>query len=249
MSLKQYRQRSSEILEKIWATQAATIERVAARMAETIQRKGLVHLFGSGHSVLPVLDIFPRYGSFPGFHPLMDARLMWTNVLGSGGAKGLLWLERREGYAGVLFENEPIRAGDAMLVFSHGGLNAVAIEVAMEARARGLFTVAVTSMDNYRQRPATHSSGKKLADVADEVIDNCTPAEDALVRIEGWKAPVAGGSTLAFVTIAMALVAEVSAELARRGASPPVFVSPNVPGIPPDNNAQVFAAYQKSLER
>lgn len=249
MSLKQYRQRSSDILEKIWTTQAAIIEKVAARMAETIRGKGLVHLFGSGHSVLPVLDIFPRYGSFPGFHPLMDARLMWTNVLGSGGARGLLWLERREGYAAVLFENEPIRAGDVMLVFSHGGLNAVAIEVAMEARARGLLTVGVTSLDNYRQCPATHSSGKKLADVAEVVIDNCTPAEDALVRIEGWKAPVAAGSTLAFVAIAMALVAEVAAELARRGAAPPVFVSPNVPGIPADNNAQVFAAYQRSLER
>ena len=249
MSSTKYRQRISEILEAIWTTQSATIEKVAARMAETISRHGLVHLFGSGHSVLPVLDIFPRYGSYPGFHPLMDARLMWTNVLGSGGAKGLLWLERQEGYAAVLFENEPIRTGDVLVVFSHGGLNAVAIEVAEHARARGLLTVAVTSLDNHHQRAATHSSGKKLADVAQIAIDNCTPAEDALVEVPGWKAPVAAGSTVAFATIAMALVAQVAAELASRGIAPPVFVSPNVPGIAADNNAQVFAAYQRSLER
>jgi uncharacterized phosphosugar-binding protein len=179
----------------------------------------------------------------------MDARLMWTSVLGSGGAKSLLWLERREGYAPVLFENEPVREGDVMVVFSHGGLNAAGIDVAIEARARGLKVVAITSMDNQRQNTATHSSGKKLSDVADLVIDNCVPARDALVDITGWRAPVAAGSTVAFVTIANALVADVAAELARRGITPPVFVSPNVPGIAPDNNSGVFAAYERALRR
>jgi uncharacterized phosphosugar-binding protein len=249
LSAAQYRDRINDVLNKIWTTQSENIGKAATMMAESIANGGLVHLFGSGHSVLPVQDIFPRYGSYPGFRPLMDARLMWTNVLGSGGAKGLLWLERREGYAPVLFENEPIRSGDVMLVFSHGGLNAVGIEVAVEARKRGLHTIAVTSMANYRAREASHSSRKKLADVADLVIDNCVPAEDALVRVDGWKAPVAAGSTVSFITIAMALVAQVAAELAQRGISPPVFVSPNVPGMPADNNLQVFAAYERSLKR
>ena len=249
MSARQYKDRLHSVIEKIWNTQLGAIEQAAGVMADAIARNGLVHLFGSGHSVLPVQDIFPRYGSYPGFRPLMDARLMWTNVIGSGGAKGLLWLERREGYAPVLFENEPIRAGDVMLVFSHGGLNAVGIEVAMEARQRGLKVVAVTCMENHRTRSATHSSGKKLADVADIVIDNCCPAQDSLVDVPGWKAPVAASSTAAFVTIAMALVAEVAAQLAKRGVQRRVFVSPNVTGIPADNNSQVFADYQKLLER
>jgi uncharacterized phosphosugar-binding protein len=174
---------------------------------------------------------------------------MWQNVLGSGGAKGLLWLERQEGYARVLFENEPIRAGDIMVVVSHGGMNAAGIEVAMESRARNLKVVAVTSMDNQRKNKATHSSGKKLSDLADVVIDNCVPAQDALVEVDGWKAPVAAGSTVAFVTIAMSIVAEVAKELAQRGIEPPTFVSPNVPGIPADNNKQVFAAYEEALRR
>ena len=249
MSASKYRERIGQVLSALWTTQTENIASAAELMATAILNGGLVHLFGSGHSGLPVLDVFPRYGSFPGFHPLMDGRLMWTNVLGSGGAKGLLWLERREGYASVLFENEPIRSGDVMVVFSHGGLNAVGIEVAMEARARGLKTVAVTSMDNCRKRAATHSSGKKLADVVDLVIDNCVPAEDALVEIDGWKAPVAAGSTVAAVAIAMALVAQVASELARHGLTPPVFVSPNVSGIPAGNNQAVFAAYERSLSR
>src|SRR5687767_12253291 len=249
MSIAQYKQRITEVLEQLWSTQTGNIKVAAAMMAESVQRGGLVHLFGSGHSVLPVMDIFPRYGSYPVFHPLMDARLQWQNVLGSGGAKGLLWLERREGYGKVLFENEPIRSGDVMVVFSHGGMNAVGIEVALEARERGLAVIAITSMDNQKRSKSTHSSGKKLSDVADVVIDNCVPAEDALVAIEGWKAPVAAGSTVAFVSIANAIVAEVAAQIGKRGMMPPVFVSPNVPGIPSDNNPQVFAAYEKALRR
>ncbi len=249
MSLEKYRTAVSAILEKIWSTQTDTIRSAARLMVESASKGGLVHLFGSGHSVLPVQDVFPRYGSYPVFHPLMDARLQWQNVIGSGGAKGLLWLERREGYAKVLFENEPIRSGDVMIVFSHGGMNAVGIEVALEAKERGLKVVCVTSMDNQRQKTATHSSGKKLSDVADIVIDNCVPAVDAVVDIDGWKAPVAAASTVAFVTIANAIVAEVAAEIAKRGMKPRVFVSPNVAGIPADNNVQVFADYEKALRR
>src|SRR5213595_1042486 len=107
MSAETYFEKAQGIFEKIQRTELANIRRAAEYAAASIDGGGLVHLFGSGHSVLPVLDIFPRYGSYPGFRPLMDARLMWTNVLGSGGAKGLLWLERREGYALLLFENEP----------------------------------------------------------------------------------------------------------------------------------------------
>jgi uncharacterized phosphosugar-binding protein len=249
MSIDRYRQRITEVLERIWSTQSETIRGAARMMAESVSKKGLVHLFGSGHSVLPVLDVFPRYGSFPVFHPIMDARLMWQSVIGSGGAKGLLWLERQEGYAKLLFENEPVRAGDVMVVFSHGGTNAAGIEVAMESRARRLSVVAITSMDNQRKAKATHSSGKKLSDVAGLVIDNCVPAEDALVEVEGWNVPVAAGSTVAFVTIAMSLVAETAKELATRGMTFPTFVSPNVPGIAADNNTQVFDAYEKALRR
>jgi uncharacterized phosphosugar-binding protein len=238
MSVDQFRTKITAVLERLWSTQSDSIRRAAKMMAESVANGGLVHLFGSGHSVLPVLDIFPRYGSYPVFHPLMDARLMWQDVLGSGGAKGLLWLERQSGYAAVLFENEPIRSGDVMMVFSHGGSNAVGIEVAIEARARGLKVIAVTS-----------SHGRKLADAADLVIDNCVPAVDALVDVQGWKAPVAAGSTLAFVAIAQSLVAELASELAKRGITPPVFVSPNVPGMPPENNREVFAAYDRALRR
>lgn len=227
------------VLEKIRASQAPVIEKAAAMMAGVIHCGKLVHLFGSGHSVIPVLDIFPRYGSFPGFHPLMDPRLMWSNVLGPGGVKELLWLERTPGYARVILESQPVSAGDAMVVFSHGGMNAAPVEMARECRERGLQVVAVTCLEN---RP-------KLAENADFVIDNCVPLEDALVPVEGWPYKVAAGSTAAVVVISMALVAGIAKELARLGAQPPVFVSPNVAGVSPDHNKTVFEEYARTLKK
>jgi len=227
------------IIAKIQATQAPVIAEAGAMLGEAIAGGRLVHLFGSGHSVIPVLDVFPRYGSFAGFHPLMDPRLMWSNVLGPGGVKELLWLERREGYARIILESQPVAAGDAMVVYSHGGMNAVPVEMAQECRQRGLKVVAVTCLANH----------PKLAENADLVIDNCVPPEDSLVEIDGWPHKVAAGSTVAVILISMALVAEVAGDLSRRGLKPAVFVSPNVAGVAPDHNLRVFEDYDRALRK
>lgn len=238
-----------ELLMKLKTEQGTNLDAAAGLMAEAIAAGGLVHIYGSGHSVIPVLDIFPRYGSYPGFHPLLDPRLMWFDVLGSGGVLELLWLERQEGYTKNFLENQDLRRGDVMLVYSHGGLNAAPVEAAMEAKARGLSVVAVTSMENQRTREAKHSSGKKLSDLADVALDNCVPPEDALVTVSDDRPRVAAGSTVTGVVIAMALVAEVAGKLEERGVRPPIFVSPNDTRFPAEHNKSVFAAYGQSLRR
>jgi uncharacterized phosphosugar-binding protein len=133
-----------------------------------------------------------------------------------------------------------------MLVFSHGGLNAAPVDVALEAKARGLAVITVSSLANRQVATTTHSSGKQLPDIADVAIDNCVPPEDALVDV-GWKENVSAGSTMAVVFISMALVAEVAARLNARGVHPPTFVSPNVPGIEKDHNLKVFEAFTEKL--
>ncbi len=246
MFANQYLSELEKILEKIRTTQMEAIQKAAQAMAKSISIGRAVHLFGSGHSVIPVLDIFPRYGSYPGFHPIMDPRLMWFNITGPGGARELLWLEREEGYVKNVLLSHKLDPRDTMLVFSHGGMNAAQIEMALEAKAKGLTVVAVTSIENRKINKPRHSSGKSLHDVADIVIDNCAPPEDALVHVEGLKGKVAGSSTLAAEAISMALVAETTGELAKLGKLPArVFVSPNVAGIPKSNNEDVFRDYEK----
>lgn len=248
MSAEVYLSRVGEIIAAIQRTQKEKIERAAEVFARSIQAGGRVYLFGSGHSVIPVLDIFPRYGSFVGFYPIYDPRLMWFNVVGPGGARELLWLERHEGYVSVVLQSYQLEPRDSILIFSHGGLNAAPVEMAIEAKKKGLTVVSVSSHQNHRQAQATHSSGKKLADVSDIAVDNCVPPEDALVSVEGIRERFAAGSTVAAVSIAMALVAETGVRLVKNGAKPPTFVSPNV-GLPPDHNQTVFLEYERFIQR
>jgi uncharacterized phosphosugar-binding protein len=244
MVYEHYLEGVGEILHKIRETQGEKIAQAAQAFAHSIQSQGRVFLFGSGHSVIPVLDIFPRYGSFVGFRPIYDPRLMWFNVVGPGGARELLWLEQREGYIEVVLQSYRLRAGDCMLVFSHGGLNAAPVEMAIEAAKRSLTVVSVSSHQNRQQRKPKHSSGKTLADASHIAIDNCVPPEDALVSVEGLNEKFAAGSTVAAVSIAMSLVAETGALLAKAGVAPLTFASPNS-GASPDHNQKVFEAYEK----
>ena len=196
-----YFEKGQEVLNKIAETQGENIKKAAEIMAEAIHNGNVVHLFGSGHSVIPVLDIFPRYGGIVGFHPLMDSRLMWNNVIGTGGARELLWIERQEGYIQNFLQSYTFNEGDVMVVYSHGGLNAAPVEAAIYAKERGMKVVTITSGENYEKATATHSSGKKLGDLADVLIDNCTPLEDSLVPVEGYHQKVGAGSTLAVIYI------------------------------------------------
>jgi uncharacterized phosphosugar-binding protein len=247
MAVDQYLSRASEIISSIRQTQKQKIEQAAEVFARSIQSGGRVYLFGSGHSVIPVLDVFPRYGSFVGFFPIYDPRLMWFNVVGPGGARELLWLERREGYVSVVLQSYQLESRDSILIFSHGGLNAAPVEMAIETKKKGLTVVSVSSHQNRLQARATHSSGKQLAGVSDIAIDNCVPPEDALVSVEGIREKFAAGSTVAAVSIAMALVAETGERLVRNGMRPATFVSPNT-GLPADHNQNVFREYERFIQ-
>ena len=245
MSATKYYEKISAVLAAIHSTQQSQIEKAGEMMADSIAAGNRVYLFGSGHSVIPVMDIFPRYGSFVGFFPLYDPRLMWSNVIGPGGARELLWIETREGYAEVFLQSYDLRPGDVMTVFSHGGLNAAPIEAASYAKKKGLKVVSVSSLANAKASKARHSTGKKLPDIADIAIDNCVAAEDALVEV-GNPEKIAAGSTMAVIFVAMSLVAETGARLTKKGIKLRTFVSPNVPGIEKDHNQKVFEAFTEA---
>jgi uncharacterized phosphosugar-binding protein len=244
MSASRYYDNITAILERIHSTQAEKLSDAGAMFAESIRSGARVYLFGSGHSVLPVMDVFPRYGSFVGFYPLYDPRLMWSNVIGPNGARELLWLERREGYIDQFLQSYPIGPADCLIVFSHGGLNAAPIEAALYAKKRGARVVSVSSLENANVATKTHSSGKALSDASDIALDNCVAPEDAQVDI-GRLEKVAAGSTIAAVFVAMALVAETGARLAGSGHEFATFVSPNVPGVAKDHNFRVFDEYAR----
>lgn len=241
-----YAEMIGELLRRLTTTQGEVLDRIGDTCADTITRRGMIHLFGSGHSVIPTMEAFPRYGSFVGLHPLTDPRLMWHNVLGPGGVRELLWLERTEGYIHHFLDHEPLNAGDVLVVYSHGGRNAAGIEAAMYASERGLRTVAVTSVLN-AGRPAEHSGAKHLSEICDDVVDTGVPVEDAVVRIAGWERPLGGASTVMACVVSHEIITRTARCLARRGTTVPTFVSPTVPGSSLSSNDEVFAAHRVLL--
>lgn len=222
----EYIHQSQEIIARIQGTQMETIERAAEQCAHTIANYGLVHMFGTGHSRIFVEEMFPRHGSFPGFHPIVELSLTFHNVVvGANGQRQAMFLEHVEGLGQVILRNFVFSPPDCFLLFSNSGINEVVVDVALEAKRQGFPVIAVVSLDHCTRSPALHSSGNKLPDIADIVIDNCTPGGDALVHVAGLDDPVGPGSTIGAATVTNAIKCLVAEKLVALGKPPIVLTS------------------------
>jgi uncharacterized phosphosugar-binding protein len=210
-----------QILERIRSEQWTALNAVADRMAATMFEGGLVHLFGSGHSHLAPEEAFFRSGGLAPMNPILDPGLM----LHEGIAK-VVRLERLEGYADVVLDRHDLREGEVMIVFSASGKNPVPVDVALRSGERGLFTVAVTSLDYALRTPAMHSSGKHLHEVVDAVIDSGAPYGDALVEDErlGGLGAVGAVSTVTSLYVVNILQGLVVDRYLDAGRQPPLTV-------------------------
>jgi uncharacterized phosphosugar-binding protein len=237
-----------DVLDRLASTQEGAMEQASQWCADAIASDGLVHLFGTGHSRIPVEEMFPRYGSFPGFNPIVELSMTFhTQVVGANGQRQAMAIERMPGLAEVILSNFRFGPHDVMIVFSAGGGTAVPIEMARGARARGLRVVAVTSL---AQSPTEDPDAgtRRLADEADLVIDLCTPPADALIAIDGVDTPVGPGSTLAAVAVANSIKVRTAQLLAERGALPPTITRASVVGA--ERSRALFdAAYQEHARR
>ncbi|HEY8583272.1 MAG TPA: SIS domain-containing protein [Capillimicrobium sp.] len=236
------------LLQRLEREAAGDLEAASRLCADAIGSGGLVHLFGTGHSRIPLEEMFPRYGSYPGFQPLAELSMTFhTQVVGANGQRQAMFIERVSGLADAILANFDLAAPDALLVFSASGRSAVPIEMAQGARSRGLPVIAVTSLAESRAQPATHPAGR-LCDLADVTIDLGTPPGDALVAVDGWEAPVGPGSTMANVAVVNCLKVRTAELLAERGVELPVLSAASVVGR--ERSEQLFdAAYREHARR
>ncbi len=147
---------ATALLEQVAATQSEAIETASQWSADAIAADGLVHLFGTGHSRIPVEEMFPRYGSYPGFNPIVELSMTFhTQVVGANGQRQAMFIERMPGLAEVILSNFTFGPSDVMVVFSAGGTTAVPVEMARGARNRGLRVIAVTSVEQSTMSDAT----------------------------------------------------------------------------------------------
>lgn len=222
----QYLDAAQAILERIRNTQLPNIEAAAEICTQSIAGDGLVHLFGTGHSRMFVEEMFPRHGSFPGFHSMVELSLTFHNqVVGSNGQRQAMFLEKVEGLGKAIMRNFVMGPPDSMILFSNSGVNEVVVEVALEAKARNLPVIAVVSLDHCLASKVRHSCGKRLPDLADVTIDNCVPGGDALVPIDGLADPVGPGSTVGAATVTNMLKCLIAEKLTKLGKPPLVLTS------------------------
>jgi uncharacterized phosphosugar-binding protein len=237
------------VLDRVATTQTDAIEAASHVFAESIAADRLVHVFGSGHSRMNTEEMFPRIGSYPGFHPIAELALSnHVGVVGPNGLRQAMYLEKVPGFARIILQQFKIHPGDSFLIFSSTGINGVVIELALLAKAMGLPVVAVTSLDHGNATVSRHPSGKKLAEIADVTVDNGSPAGDAAVDIAGVPYKVGPTSSIGAIAIVNALKCRTAELLAARGVTPVVLTSPHFVGSA-EGEEQLERVYEEYFRR
>jgi uncharacterized phosphosugar-binding protein len=243
-----YLQRSRALVDAVSA-QLLAIGTAADWFAATILAGRMVHVFGSGHSRIMVEEMWPRYGSFPGFNPIVELSLSFHNlVVGANGQRQAMFLENVTGLAERILRNYALDARDTAFVVSSSGCNLVPIEMAEGFRQRDIRVVALVSSAHAAASSSRRTDGRKLMDFADLVLDTGAPVGDAMVRVEGLDTPVAPGSTVGGCLVVNAIKAEVAARLTAAGHPPKVLSAGAVVGA--KRATELFeAAYDEHAHR
>jgi uncharacterized phosphosugar-binding protein len=229
--------------------QRAEIKQVARWFADSILAGRMVHLFGSGHSRIMVEEMWPRYGSFPGFNPIVELSLTYhNNVVGANGQRQAMYLENVSGLADKILRNFGLSNLDSALIISSSGCNVVPIEMAEGFQKKGIKTVALVSQLHLEKSTSKRSDGKKLTDFADAILDTGAPAGDSMIYIDDLETPVAPGSTIGGIIIVNSIKAEIAKMLTDAGKPPKVLTAGCVVGS--EKATELFeAAYDEHAHR
>jgi uncharacterized phosphosugar-binding protein len=246
----QYFDRTMALLEKLKQTQADLIQQAADICIDRIAQGGLIFLFGNGHSRMMCEEMTPRQGCFPGFVALVELALSnHANIVGTNGLRAPLYLENYEGYAEQILRGFHFGEHDAFIVISTSGIRPVVVEMAMGAQQRGMPVIAIVSKTHCEQAKAAHSSGKKLVDCADIVIDNQCPMGDCVLQLPGLEWPTGPASTVTGAMIINMIRCAAAEGLLQRGITPAILPSHQFVGSASAARQleEFYEAYRKSL--
>src|SRR6185436_1039817 len=249
MSLTEtYLQKCSFIVERI-KEQQSSIQKAADWFADSIAVGRMVHVFGSGHSRIMVEEMWPRYGSFPGFNPIVELSLTnHNNVVGANGQRQAMYLENVPGFAERILRNFGLDKKDTALIISSSGCNLVPIEMAELFQQKGIKVVAIVTKEHLEKSKSKRADGKKLSDFADLVLDSGAPAGDSMIKIDNLETPVSPGSTVGGIMIINSIKAELAKRLIDAGQPPKVLTAACVIGA--EKAAAIFeAAYDEHAHR
>ncbi|MBN8785718.1 MAG: SIS domain-containing protein [Terrimonas sp.] len=225
-----YLQQCRKITDTVEA-QKETLQQAAQLFAGTILAGRMVHVFGSGHSRIMVEEMWPRYGSFPGFNPIVELSLTFHNlVVGANGQRQAMFLENVEGLADRILRNFDIDPTDSALIISSSGCNIVPIEMAEIFQQKKVKVVSIITQQHSAASTSKRKDGKKLGDFSDIILDTGAPKGDAMVYLPGLDTPVSPGSTVGGALIVNCIKAEVAKILTAAGQSPKVLTAGCIAG-------------------
>jgi uncharacterized phosphosugar-binding protein len=206
-----------QLIDRV-AEQTDAIGRAADLCAETILAGRMVHLFGSGHSRILVEEMWPRYGSFPGFNPIVELSVSFHNlVIGANGQRQAMFLENVSGLAEQILRNFDLSPIDCAIVVSSSGCNRLPIEMAEGFRNKGVHVIALISKEHSEPSTSRDPRGVKLQDFAEIILDTGAPLGDAMINIPGLDYPVSPASTVGGCMLVNALKAEIASRLTASG--------------------------------
>jgi uncharacterized phosphosugar-binding protein len=223
-----YLQKCEKIIRTINA-QKKEMEQTAALFAQTILAGRMVHVFGTGHSRVMVEEMWPRYGSFPGFNPIVELSLTYhNNVVGANGQRQAMYLENVPGFAERILRNFNLSEKDSAFIVSSSGCNIVPTEMAELFQQKKIKVVALITKEHSAKSVSKRSDGKKLSDFADIVLDSGAPVGDSMIYIDGLETPVSPGSTVGGIIIVNSIKAEVARLLTAVGQPPKVLTASSI---------------------
>ena len=233
-----------EVVENVFNTQEDNMAKAAKILASTTKNEGIIHLFGSGHSSLIAEDVFWRAATLANVHAIFESAVAGINEVTKTSK-----IEKLEGIGQVIVEYNRVLPPDAIICISNSGNNAATVDVALAAKERGVPVIAITNVTYADQLTTHHSSGKKLKDVADVVIDNCSLYGDAAVELDGFPQKVGATSTIPAAFIVPALLVQTCENLLEDGVQPDVYYNGHLayedPAIKLHNDALVDKYFYK----
>lgn len=208
----------NEVVQKAYDTQGDALMKAAGLLAECTKKDGLIHVFGCGHSSLVTEDVFWRSATLANVHAIFESACAGINEITKTSK-----LEKVEGVGQIIADYNRLAPPDVLICFSNSGNNAVTVDMALAAQKKGLSVIAFTNVEYADQLTTQHSSGKKLKDIADVVIDNCSLIGDAAVELDGLEVRVGATSTIPVVYLLPALLVQTCEELLKQGITPDVY--------------------------
>ena len=242
MSFQEYIDGLQAVLDRIKHGQRSHIEEAGIVVADALERGGIIHTFGTGHSHLIADEAFFRAGGIAAVNPILDERLIFLH-----GALESTRAEQESGLVDTLIVRENISVNDAAIIISNSGRNAAPIEMALAMNGRGVKVIAITNLKQSQSSPARHISGKRLYELADVVVDNCVPAGDALLELGGLSSRIGPASTVAGAAVINSIIIEAVAELLRRGQPIPILPSANLEGVTEDTLNEILSQYKSRI--